>query len=251
MASVKCCCVGKKHVFVATGNKPVCGCIGPGFIQSAKHNHYCALIHAGKDPEKYRETVLTLGRYHCRDIHQWEGGSCSFHPLVKCSCKSCKTDEEGFYDELKCPGERYHSIHVLKCEFHALAYQIECEERAKEAEKVIDPGLGKGHSNLPESQVLLDNSPGSRLQTERVNIRWKGFTTEVPFPNFISILWNESKQISIPCTSTFIASDQHKAKQKYPEKDMWYNMIVCRKVSLALWQNYTTPFTSTLSGLQE
>lgn len=103
------------------------------------------------------------------------------------------------------------------------------------------------------AQVLLDNCPGSRLQTERVNIRWKGFTTELPFPNFISILWNESKQISIPCTSTFIASDQHKAKQKYPEKDMWYNMIVCRKVSLALWQNYmyTTPFTSTLSGLQE
>lgn len=100
-------------------------------------------------------------------------------------------------------------------------------------------------------QVLLDNCPGSRLQTGRVNIRWKGFTTELPFPNFISILWNESKQISMPCTSTFVASDQHKAKQKYPEKDMWYNMIVCRKVSLALWQNYTTPFTSTLSGLQE
>ena len=65
MASVKCCCAGKKHVFVATRNKPVCGCIGTGFIQSAKRNHYCALVHAGKDPEKYRETMLTLGRYHC------------------------------------------------------------------------------------------------------------------------------------------------------------------------------------------
>ena len=91
LESVKCCCVGRKHVFVATANKPVCGCIGR------------------------------------------------------------KTDEDGFYGELKCPGEPYRSSHVLKYKFRALAYQIECEERAKEAEKVIDPGVGKGHSNLPES----------------------------------------------------------------------------------------------------
>ena len=37
--SVKCFCAGKKHTFVATRNKPVCGCIGPGFIQKAKRNH--------------------------------------------------------------------------------------------------------------------------------------------------------------------------------------------------------------------
>ena len=52
---------------------------------------------------------------------------------------------------LKCTGESYHAGNVLKCEFHALAYEIECFERAKHAEQVIDPGLGKGHSNLPES----------------------------------------------------------------------------------------------------
>lgn len=44
--------------------------------------------------------------------------------------------------ELKCPGEPYHSGYVFKCKFHVLAYEIECAERAKEAEKVIDPGLG-------------------------------------------------------------------------------------------------------------
>ena len=60
MASVKCRCAGKKHVFVATSSKPVCGCIGPGFIQSAKRNHYCAVVHAAKDPEEYRETMLTV-----------------------------------------------------------------------------------------------------------------------------------------------------------------------------------------------
>ena len=54
-------------------------------------------------------------------------------------------------EELKCPEEPYHSANILKCEFHALAYEIECNQRAKEAERVIDPGMGKGHSNLPES----------------------------------------------------------------------------------------------------
>ena len=149
--SVKCCCVGKNHTFVATRNKPVCGCIGPGFIQNAKRNHYYALVHAGNSPDKYRQTMLALGKYHCRDIHEWQGGSCSFHPLTKCSCKKCEADVDGFYAELKCSGEEYHSAHILRCEFHALAYEIECSERAKDAEKVIDPDLGKGHSNLPES----------------------------------------------------------------------------------------------------
>lgn len=74
-----------------------------------------------------------------------------FHPLTKCSCKKCEADVDGFYAELKCSGEEYHSAHILRCEFHVLAYEIECSERAKDAEKVIDPDLGKGHSNLPES----------------------------------------------------------------------------------------------------
>ena len=171
MASVKCSCAGRKHVFVATRNKAVCGCIGPGFIESAKRNHYCALVHAGKDPEKYRETMLTLGRYHCRDIHQWEGGSCLFHPLTKCSCKGCKTDGEGFVEELRCSGEPYHSSHVLKCDFHALPYQIERTERAKEEEKVIDPGLGKGHSNLPESRF----SVLAKFRAKDINLHQKHY----------------------------------------------------------------------------
>lgn len=49
-------------------NKPVCGCIGPGFIQNAKRNHYCALVQAGISPEKYRDTMITLGKYHSRDM---------------------------------------------------------------------------------------------------------------------------------------------------------------------------------------
>jgi hypothetical protein len=93
----------------------------PVFIQSAKRSHYCA--HAGNDPENYRATMLimTLGNYHSR-----EGGSCSFHPIVKCSCKKCDVDENGNCPDMKCSGEKYHSTHVLKCNFHELLYEIEC-----------------------------------------------------------------------------------------------------------------------------
>ena len=106
--SVKCCCAGKKHTFVAKKDKPVCGCIGQGFIQNGKWKHNCALVDAGTSPDKYGETMLTLGKYHSRDIHEWEGGFCSFHPLVKCSCKECKADENGFYPDMKCQGQPYY-----------------------------------------------------------------------------------------------------------------------------------------------
>ena len=161
----------EKHVFVATRSKPVCGCIGPGFNQRAKRNHYCALVHVGKDHEKYRERMLALGRYHCRDIHQWEGGSFSFQLLTKCSCKGCTIDAEGVFEELKCPGKPYHSVHVLKCDCHALAYQIECTQRAKEAETVIDPGLEKGRSNLSESTF----SVLAKFRAKDVNLRQKHY----------------------------------------------------------------------------
>ena len=115
--------------------------------------------------------MLTLGKYHCRDIHQWKVGSCSFHPLTKCSCQGCTTDGESFVEELKCSGEPYHSSHVLKCDFHALAYQIECTERAEEAERVIDPGLGKGHSNLPESTF----SVLAKFRAKDINLHQKHY----------------------------------------------------------------------------
>ena len=56
-----------------------------------------------------------------------EGGSCTFHLLVKCSWKNCEADFDGFYSELKCSGED--SAHVLTCQFHTLAYEIECTKR--------------------------------------------------------------------------------------------------------------------------
>ena len=71
----------------------------------------------------------------------------------------------------ECPGEAYHSAHVFKCEFHALCYEIECSSTAREAEKVIDPGLGKGHSNLPESTF----SVLTKFTTKDVNLHQKHY----------------------------------------------------------------------------
>ena len=48
---------------------------------------------------------------------------------------------------------------------------FECEERAKEAEKVIDPGLGKGHSNLPESTF----SVLAKFRAKDVNLHQKHY----------------------------------------------------------------------------
>ena len=35
----------------------------------------------------------------------------------------------------------------LDCKFHTLLYEIECHERAKQAEELIHPVLKRGHSN--------------------------------------------------------------------------------------------------------
>ena len=64
MERVKCCCTGKKHTYVESRNKPSCGYISPAFIQGAKRNHYCALVQAGQDPDRYR-ILIDTGRLCC------------------------------------------------------------------------------------------------------------------------------------------------------------------------------------------
>lgn len=54
-------------------------------------------------------------------------------------------------DDFECPGKEYQSTKVLTCPLHALAYEIESNRRADRASEVIDPELGRGHSNLYES----------------------------------------------------------------------------------------------------
>ena len=57
------------------------------------------------------------------------------------------------------PGKPYHLSHVLKCEFHALWYETECSTRAADAEKVIDPRLGKSHTNMPKANCQIHHFP--------------------------------------------------------------------------------------------
>ena len=70
--------------------------------------------------------------------------------MKTCSCGSCEDDD------VQCEGEDYHSKNPLSCPFHALAYEIECHNRASQSSQIIHPELGRGHSNYPEaSQNVL------------------------------------------------------------------------------------------------
>ena len=99
-----------------------------------------------QDPDSFKKKLCNLGKYHARNIHQWEGGTCDFHSLKTCICKQYNED-----DELTCDGKLYATKSPLTCPLHALAYEIECDERASRAYDLIHPVLGRGHSNLPEA----------------------------------------------------------------------------------------------------
>ena len=83
---------------------------------------------------------------HARDIHEWEGGRCDFHPLRVCSCSECLNEED-----IQCVREPYKASSRLDCEFHAMLYEIECSERAAQASKLVHHILKRGHSNAAES----------------------------------------------------------------------------------------------------
>ena len=63
----------------------------------------------------------------------------------------CSCGTSLFAERFKCDRKPYVSKNILQCELHALAYEIECEHRAEQAQEVIDPEIGCGHSNLCES----------------------------------------------------------------------------------------------------
>ena len=61
---------------------------------------------------------------------------CDYHPLVICSCGACKNKEA-----IECDGKAYKTRFRLDCKFHTLLYEIECHERANQAEELIHPVL--------------------------------------------------------------------------------------------------------------
>lgn len=138
--SVKCKC---------TRHKPGCGCLSDAFLKGARINHFCCLQQC-KDPLEYARRMRALSEHHCRDIHEWDSEKCGFHENMVCSCKECDEDEER-----KCAGTPYQTKVPLTCDFHWMAYRIECERRALDAEYVIHPVLGRGNSNLCEAHFSV------------------------------------------------------------------------------------------------
>ena len=132
-----------------TRHKSGCGCLSDAFIKGARINHFCVLQQC-KDSEQYAKRLRELSQYHCRDIHEWNGGSCDFHSQLICTCGSCGDDED-----LNCEGAPYKTKCPLSCEFHWLSFRIECEKRAEEAASVIHPELGRGHSHFCEAHFTV------------------------------------------------------------------------------------------------
>ena len=80
--------------------------------------------------EEFVRRITALPK-HARDEHEWEGGRCDFHPLKLCTCKKCEDKEN-----IQCAGKPYHTRIKLSCPFHALAYEIECNEGAAQVSKI-------------------------------------------------------------------------------------------------------------------
>ena len=115
-------------------------------------NHFCCLQQC-EDPQEYARRMRALGEYHCRDVHEWGNDadeSCGFHDNIVCSCKECDEDAE-----LQCQGKPYKTKAILGCDYHWMAYRFECERRAEDAQKVIHPTMGRGHSNLCEAHFSV------------------------------------------------------------------------------------------------
>ena len=143
MLTVK--CKSERH-------KAGCGCLSDSFLTNARINHFCCLQQCN-NPEEYFRRIRALGEYHVRDIHEWgddEVETCGFHESRLCSCNNCGEDEE-----LKCDGKPYKTKTPLTCDYHWLAYRIECEGRAEDGANVIHPTMGRGHSNLCEAHFSV------------------------------------------------------------------------------------------------
>ena len=104
-----------------------------------------------KSQEEFVRRLTALPK-HARDVHEWEGGRCDYHPLRVCTCNKCPTEEikcEGRLlqvctcpiKEIKCEGKPYQTRLKLDCEFHALLYKIECMGRASQASRLVHPAL--------------------------------------------------------------------------------------------------------------
>ena len=73
-----------------------CGCLTDAFISKA-HTNFMSILMEVKSPEEFVRRLIVLPQ-HARDVHEWEGGRCDYHPLRVCTCNKCPTKE------IKCEG---------------------------------------------------------------------------------------------------------------------------------------------------
>ena len=139
-----------------------CGCLTVAFIAKA-HTNFTSIIMEAHSQEEFVRRL----EEHARDVHEWEGGRCDFHPLRVCMCQQCDKTER-----ITCEGKPYKTRMKLDSEFHALVYEIECKERVAQAGQLVHPILKRGHSNAVEASHNVDSGP-------RI-LFWRGFITNSP-----------------------------------------------------------------------
>ena len=74
-----------------------CGCLTDAFISKA-HTDFTSILMEVKSQEEFVRRLTALPK-HARDVHEWEGGKCDYHPLRVCTCNKCPTKE------IKCEGK--------------------------------------------------------------------------------------------------------------------------------------------------
>ena len=66
------------------------GCYSNGFIESSGINFSAIVMSVGYDQQAFIDGLCSLGRYHAKNVHEWDFGECFFHDLSVCDRGTCK-----------------------------------------------------------------------------------------------------------------------------------------------------------------
>ena len=135
-----------KCMRVGKGNhSATCGYLTASFIFRARTN-FTSILMAAQSEEEFVKLLEALPK-HARDVHEWEGGRCEFHPLRVCTCKECDDPEERY------SAKENHTKPVSSWIVNSMhcCMRFECMERAKLASQLVHPILKRGHSNAVEA----------------------------------------------------------------------------------------------------
>ena len=80
LGELRCKCDGGNH-------SATCGCLNAPFISKA-HTYFTSVLMEAQSQEEFVKRLESLPK-HARDIQEWEGGRCDFHPVRVCTCKKC------------------------------------------------------------------------------------------------------------------------------------------------------------------